>query len=104
MQKQHIVTRPTATSLLARLKEAMPEIQERYKVRSMALFGSCARGDCKPDSDVDIVVEVDPSIGLEFVSLAEVLQDLLGRQVDLVSRRAISPRHWAHISRDLLYV
>jgi len=44
----------------------------------MALFGSYARGDQQAGSDVDILVEVDPSIGLDFVTLAERIEKLLG--------------------------
>ncbi|MBU2548696.1 MAG: nucleotidyltransferase domain-containing protein, partial [Proteobacteria bacterium] len=49
-----------------------------YKVKRLALFGSWARGDNQPDSDVDVLVEVDPSIGLDFVVLAERLEELPG--------------------------
>ena len=97
-------SRLTASDVLAQLKKAMPDLQARFKVRSMAVFGSYARGDNQSGSDVDILVDVDPSIGLDFVSLADALQDLLGVPVDLVSRRAVSPRNWDSISHNLLYV
>jgi predicted nucleotidyltransferase len=65
---------------------------------------SYARGDQRPESDVDILVDVDPSIGLEFVSLAERLEQLLGTHVDLVSRRAVKPANWKYIEPELIYV
>ena len=52
----------------------------------MALFGSYARGDQQSDSDVDILVDIDPSVGLEFVTLAEQIEQLLDLPVELVSR------------------
>ena len=67
-------TREEIISLLAKEK---PKLQTRFKVRSMALFGSYARGEQRVDSDVDILVDVDPSIGLEFVSLSEKIETLL---------------------------
>ena len=63
----------------------------RFPIHRLALFGSWARGDACEDSDVDVLVEVDPSIGMGFIELAEELETALGRHVDLVSRRAIRP-------------
>jgi len=73
-------------------------------VRSIGLFGSYARGDATPDSDIDILVDFDPSIGLKFVHLADYLEQLLGKKVDLISTRAVSPRLRASIEEDLLLV
>lgn len=70
----------------------------------MALFGSYARGEQRADSDVDILVEVDPSIGLEFVTLAERIEQLLGVSVDLVSSRAVSSKAMELIGPELIYV
>jgi predicted nucleotidyltransferase len=70
----------------------------------MALFGSYARGEQRADSDVDILVEVDPSIGLEFVTLAERIEKLLGVGVDLVSSRAVTSKAMEFIESELIYV
>jgi len=61
----------TREEILASLGAAKAELQERFRVRTLALFGSYARNQQTERSDVDILVEVDPSIGLGFVSLAE---------------------------------
>jgi predicted nucleotidyltransferase len=79
-------------------------LENRFKVRRMALFGSYARGDQQPDSDVDILVDIDPSVGLEFVTLAEQIEQLLGLPVELVSRRAIKSNKLKYIEQDLIYV
>lgn len=76
----------------------------RYPIKSMAIFGSVARGDARPGSDVDIMVEFDQPIGIEFVDLAEELEQMLGMKVDLVSRKAIRPEVWSFIEPDLRYV
>ena len=86
------------------LRLHLPELQEKYLVRSIGLFGSYARGDATPDSDIDILVDFDPSIGLKFVHLADYLEQLLGKKVDLISTRAVSPRLRASIEEDLLLV
>ena len=70
----------------------------------MALFGSVARGDATDQSDIDILVEVDPTIGLRMVDLAEELESYLHRRVDLVSSRAIRSHMMKAIQEDLQYV
>ncbi|MDX2070642.1 MAG: nucleotidyltransferase domain-containing protein [Haliscomenobacter sp.] len=71
------------------------------------LFGSYVRGEAEEKSDVDILVELDYTqpVGLEFVSMRLDLEDLLGREVDLVSARGLSefigPQ--IHQEKELLY-
>lgn len=94
----------TKEKILKDLSEDKVELQKQFKVNKIALFGSYARGDQQPDSDVDILVDVDPSIGLDFVTLAERIEELLGVKVDLVSSRAISSKAWKYIEPELIYV
>jgi predicted nucleotidyltransferase len=94
----------TREEILALLSKNKYLLENRYKVRRMALFGSYARGDQKAESDVDILVDIDPSVGLEFVTLAEQIEELLGLPVELVSRRAIKPNKLKYIEQDLVYV
>lgn len=63
----------------------MEALCKRWHIRRLALFGSVLREDFRPDSDIDVVVEFEPDarIGWEFVTLADELSDLLGREVDL---------------------
>ena len=68
------------------------------------LFGSWARGEQTATSDIDILVEVDPSIGLRFVTLADQLEVMLGHKVDLVSHRAIRAQMWDAIAPDIIDV
>jgi predicted nucleotidyltransferase len=94
----------TREEILASLGAAKTELQERFRVRTLALFGSYARNQQTEKSDVDILVEVDPSIGLGFVSLADELERRLQQKVDLVSSRAVKPNRRRLIEPDLIYV
>ena len=73
-------------------------------MRSLALFGSYATGGATESSDVDLLVDVDATIGLEFVTLANAIESRLGLPVDLVSVRAIKARYRDAIEGDLVYV
>lgn len=90
--------------ILITLRMKKPELEKEFPVTRLALFGSWARGEAEQNSDVDILVEVDPSIGLGFVTLAERLESELGLHVDLVSRRAIKPSLWNRIEPELIDV
>ena len=80
------------------------ELQQKYKVKTIAIFGSYARGEETEESDVDILVEFTEPVGLLFVDLAEYLEKILGVKVDLVPRDAIKPNRRKYIEEDLLYV
>lgn len=90
--------------IIDQLKAIKPILQKEFPVQRLALFGSWARGEQSNASDVDILVEVDPSIGLRFVSLAERLEKSLGVPVDLVSRRSVKPSLWTQIESELIDV
>ena len=62
------------------------------------------RGEPLRGSDIDILADVEASIGLDIVILADKLEELTGRKVDLISRRAIKPRLWKQIEAELINV
>ena len=86
------------------LERAKPELAREFGVTRLAVFGSYARGEQHDGSDVDILVEVAPSLGLRFVDLADRIEALLGVRSEVISRRAIPARHGALIEKDLLDV
>jgi predicted nucleotidyltransferase len=96
--------RPNRDHILALLRNNKLLLEREFPLQRMALFGSVARGESAEDSDIDILVDVDPSIGLRIVTLAERLEELLGHQVDLVSRRAVKPLLWEKIEPELIDV
>ena len=84
------------------LRQVKPALQKKYPLTRLAVFGSTARGEAGVSSDVDVLVEVDPSIGLRFVDLAQEIEGALGCKADVVSRRAIVGSRWGLIERDLV--
>ena len=87
------------------LHQHLPELQQQHAVADMALFGSFARGDQRPDSDVDILVEFTKPIGfVAFLRLEQRLEELLGRKVDLVTRKALKPHIGKHILKETRHV
>jgi len=70
------------------------ELCQRYGVRELSVFGSSARGEARPDSDIDVLVEFQPDAQtglLEYAGLMLDLSNLLGRRVDLVSKNGLKP-------------
>jgi uncharacterized protein len=81
----------------------LAELCRRYSVKELSLFGSAARGEMSPESDVDIMVEFEPGvrIGLiRFESLVEELESLAERRVDLVTKRGLKPWVRSEVLKD----
>jgi predicted nucleotidyltransferase len=73
----------------------LAEICRRYRIKELALFGSAARGQMRPDSDVDLLVEFLPEAPvslLDHFAAEREFSRLIGRKVDLVSKRALGMR------------
>jgi predicted nucleotidyltransferase len=82
----------TKGEILDVLREFMPELETRYSVKTIGLFGSVLRGEQVSESDIDILVEFNRPIGFfKFLELEELLSERLGGKVDLVSKKALKP-------------
>ena len=81
-----------------------PEIERKFHVRNIGIFGSFARGEQRENSDLEILVELNEPLGFEFVEWAEFLEEILKMDVDLVSRGSIKTGRWQHVKEDLIYV
>jgi len=78
---------------LQTLQSALPELRLRFHVESLRLFGSVARGDSDPQSDVDILVEFSKPVSLfRLADLRRHLSELLGRPVDVGTEASLRPR------------
>jgi len=82
------------------------ELNEKYGVIKVGVFGSFARAEQREDSDIDILVEFERPIGLKFVNLAYYLEEILCKKVEIVTLPALKqkPRLWESVKEDLIYV
>ena len=84
---------------------AHQEDLSRMGVKSLALFGSVARNQALPGSDVDLLVEFEHSVGLfEFIGLQQYLESLLGCRVDLGTPRSLKPHVKDRVLREAILV
>ncbi len=91
---------------LVDLREKIVPLLRPY-AKKIAVFGSFARGDVTPESDIDILVELKPpgqrpSLGLKWFGLEQELGRILGRDVELVSESAMSPFIRPYVEKDMV--
>ena len=94
----------TLDHVLDVLRAHEPELRRRGVLHA-GVFGSIARGEDRPDSDVDILVEIDPEArpGLAYFGIGPLLEDALDRRVDIADRSTLKPRMRPHIERDVVH-
>lgn len=91
-------------AILTLLREHLPQLHE-LGIRSLSMFGSVARGDFSPDSDVDLLVEFDPPLTFDrYIRAKFYLEDLLSRPVDLVFPDTLKPRVRPNAEREAIRV
>jgi predicted nucleotidyltransferase len=87
------------------LSQHKSEIKNRFKVKTIGVFGSYVRGEQRQKSDVDVLVEFEEPVGLfEFMDLEMYLTGLLGVKVDLVSKKALKPHIGERILEEVVMV
>jgi len=88
-----------------KLKELQPLLKERFKVKSIGIFGSYLKGEEKKGSDFDILIEFIEEPGLfEFLELEEYLSKTLKVKVDLVMKDVLKPTIGKHILNEVIYL
>ena len=92
------------TAIKQILTQLKPELVDKYHISSLGLFGSIVRDDFTPSSDIDIIVDFSQPIGIEFVDLADYIENKLQKKIDLVSRKGIKPKYYQAIEQEIIYV
>jgi predicted nucleotidyltransferase len=96
------MNRAQALELLAVNKATLAD---RYHVTRLALFGSLVRDAASEDSDVDVLVGFDgPATAERYFGVQFYLEDLFGRQVDLVTEKALRPELRPYVEKEAVYV
>jgi predicted nucleotidyltransferase len=90
-------------TVLGILKEKQSEIADRFSVRRIGVFGSFARGTAGPESDVDILVELNKPTFDNYMDLKFYLEEVLNHPVDLVIHEAVKPRLKPIIEKEVVY-
>lgn len=99
-------TTTSADEVIASLQAHAAELR-RAGIRHLSLFGSVARGDAGPESDIDLLVDLDPEAQITLIGLVGLesrLGELLGRKVDLLPEPIQKPRLRTNVDRDRRHV
>lgn len=91
----------TFKSVLAPQKQRLLNV---YHLKSIGFFGSVVRNDFNEKSDIDIIVEFTKPVGIEFIDLADELEKILKRRIDLVSRKGLRDERFLYIKDEIQYV
>ncbi len=90
--------------ILKNLKNNKQNLKSNFHLAKIGLFGSFARGEATNTSDIDIIVKFDKPIGWDFIILKEYLEDILNREVDLVTEEAIKFQMKKGILKEVIYI
>ncbi len=91
----------TLVQLLGDKRQDILQLAAQHGARNVRVFGSLARGEARPDSDVDILITLEPGRSLlDLIALKQDLEDMLNCQVDVVTEAAVSPYIRPQVLRD----
>lgn len=97
--------RMSRAETLSQLSAHLPHLANRFGIASLALFGSMARDQARPDSDIDILACFDgPATSARYFGALFYLEDVLGCPVDLVTDKALRAEFKPFVERDIIHV
>lgn len=92
-------------AILKLLSQSKPTLAERFGVMQLALFGSTARDEARPNSDIDILVSFDgPATSERYFGVQFFLEDMLGRPIDLVTNKALRKELRPYVEKEAVHV
>lgn len=89
------------------LKGLKPELERKYKIKEIGIFGSWVRRKQKKKSDVDILVEFQENAGIslfDFIEIEDYLSEKIGGKVDLVEKKALKPHIGKIVLKEVVYL
>jgi len=96
------------TGILELIRDKYPYLSQEFGVEKIGIFGSASKGEAKEDSDIDIVVRLREPIGFKFIELAEYLEHLFNKKVDVLTEAGIenirNKKIIEDIKRNIVYV
>lgn len=94
----------TRETILNKLREIKPLLKEKYKLTELALFGSYARDEQTPQSDIDIMVLTDRIPFRDYCKMYYFIEEIFAdTKVEIVSKKAIRPKYFERLKKDLIY-
>ena len=94
----------TSDTILKTLEQNVNQINQKFHIRKLGLFGSYARGDARTNSDIDVLVEFEKPTFDGYMELKFFLEDLFHKDVDLVMKDSLKPRIKPSILAEVQYV
>jgi predicted nucleotidyltransferase len=96
----------TKGQILNSLQQALPTLPKKYGLSSIALFASYSRNDHTAESDVNLIVDFDKPVGIEFLDLADELECILNAKVHLITKITLrgNPKKFDLIENDSIYI
>jgi uncharacterized protein len=94
----------TLNQIIQKLTALKPLLQQKYPLAKLAIFGSYARNEANENSDVDVLVEFNGKIGIQFVDLADEIERCIGIKTDVITRNSLKSNYFDNIKVDLIYV
>ena len=78
-------------------------LEDKYFVKEIGLFGSYARNEQHDNSDIDLIVEFSHPIGIEFISLANEIENEFKTKIDLISIKSINKHYMSELKNEIIY-
>lgn len=94
----------TLNAIVEILQKHKPELQRKYPISRLGVFGSYARGEATENSAIDIAVDITGPMGLNFVAMADEIESLFGIKTDVVPKRSIKAAYLPYVEKDIVYV
>lgn len=105
MPTEELQAMKTKNDIMRILKEELPQLRNKYGIKTIGLFGSYSREEQGMESDVDILVQFEKPVGFfKFIAMEEYLKERIGENVEIVTEDALKPYIKPGVLKDVVYV